>query len=129
MRSSTADPGGPVAAGLSVLVAIIGVVLFDVPSLMLGAEDSAAPFLLMYGAWRGRKWGAVLLIVVDAFWIVQAVSSLLVDTAAPALVFAAPEPQRPPARLRPARRRVRGCRVGAPGATGRPRVRGRAAGP
>ena len=30
------------------LVAIIGVVLFDVPSLMLGAEDSAAPFLLVY---------------------------------------------------------------------------------
>ena len=103
MATLTRATAWKVAAGLSVLVAIIGVVLFDVPNLMLGAEDSAAPFLLVlgsftsdvvalvaaYGAWRGQKWGAVLLIVVNAFWIVQAVSSLLVDTAATALVFAA----------------------------------------
>lgn len=91
-----------IAAALSVLVAIIGVVLFDLPNLFLGAEESAAPFLLVlgsftsdivafvaaYGAWRGQKWGAVLLIVVNAFWIVQAVSSLLFDRTVTEFVFA-----------------------------------------
>ena len=92
-----------IAAALSVLVAVIGVVLFDLPNLFLGAEESKAPFALVlgsftsdvlafvaaYGAWRTQKWGAVLLIVVNAFWIVQAVSSLLFDSTGAELTFAA----------------------------------------
>jgi uncharacterized membrane protein (DUF2068 family) len=91
-----------IAAALSVLVAVIGVVLFDLPNLFLGAEESAAPYLLVlgsftsdvlafvaaYGAWRTQKWGAVLLIVINAFWIVQAVSSLLFDRTAVEFAFA-----------------------------------------
>lgn len=90
------------AAVLSVLVAIIGIALFDLPNLVLGARDSQDPFALVigsftsdvvalvaaYGAWRGQKWGAVLLIVVNAFWIVQAVGSLLFDSSTSELVFA-----------------------------------------
>ncbi|MBL7259318.1 hypothetical protein [Paractinoplanes lichenicola] len=91
-----------VAAVLSVLVAIIGIVAFDLPNLVLGAEDSRDPFALVlgsftsdvvalvaaYGAWRLQKWGAVLLIAVNAFWIIQAVGSLLFDTGAGAIAFA-----------------------------------------
>ena len=91
-----------VAAVLSVLVALIGIGLFDLPNLVLGAEDSRDPFALVlgsftsdvlalvaaYGAWRGQKWGAVLLIAVNAFWIVQAVASLLFDSTTTEFVFA-----------------------------------------
>ncbi len=91
-----------IAAALSVLVAIIGIALFDLPNLVLGARDSEAPFGLVlgsftsdvlalvaaYGAWRLQKWGAVLLIAVNAFWIVQAVTSLLFDRTGAELLFA-----------------------------------------
>ncbi|MFD0744603.1 hypothetical protein ACFQ1L_24370 [Phytohabitans flavus] len=90
-----------IAAVLAVLVAIIGIALYDLPNLVLGADESESPFGLVigsftsdvlalvaaYGAWRAQKWGAVLLIVVNAFWIVQAITSLLVDTAAVEMVF------------------------------------------
>lgn len=102
MGQMTRSTALKIAAALSVLVAVLGVVLFDLPNLMLGAEDSAEPFLLVlgsftsdvlalvaaYGAWRGQKWGAVLLILVNAFWLVQAVSTLLFDSATVGLVFA-----------------------------------------
>ena len=91
------------AAVLSVLVALIGIGLYDLPNLVLGARDSDGPFALVlgsfasdvlalvaaYGAWRSQKWGAVLLIVVNAFWIVQAVASLLFDSTGAELTFAA----------------------------------------
>jgi len=92
-----------IAAVLSVLVALIGIGLFDLPNLVLGARDSAAPFALVlgsftsdvvalvaaYGAWRSQKWGVVLLIVVNAFWIVQAIASLLFDSTLTEVTFAA----------------------------------------
>ena len=91
-----------VAAVLSVLVALIGIGLFDLPNLVLGADRSADPFALVigsftsdvvalvaaYGAWRGQKWGAVLLIVVNAFWIIQAIGSLLFDSTTGEMIFA-----------------------------------------
>jgi hypothetical protein len=91
-----------IAAALSVLVAIIGITLFDLPNLVLGAQDSRDPFAIVlgsftsdvlalvaaYGAWRGQKWGAVLLIAVNAFWLVQAIGSLLFDVSAGEMVFA-----------------------------------------
>ena len=91
------------AAVLSVLVALIGIGLYDLPNLVLGARDSDGPFALVlgsftsdvlalvaaYGAWRGQKWGAVLLIAVNAFWIVQAITSLLFDSTGAELTFAA----------------------------------------
>jgi hypothetical protein len=92
-----------IAAVLSVLVAVIGIALFDLPNLVLGARESESPFALVvgsftsdvvalvaaYGAWRAQKWGAVLLIAVNAFWIVQAIGSLLFDGATTELLFAA----------------------------------------
>jgi hypothetical protein len=92
-----------IAAVLSVLVALIGIGLFDLPNLRLGAQASREPFALVlgsftsdvlalvaaYGAWRAQKWGAVLLIAVNAFWILQAVGSLLFDSTAAELTFAA----------------------------------------
>jgi uncharacterized membrane protein (DUF2068 family) len=91
-----------IAAVLSVLVALIGIALFDLPNLVLGADRSADPFALVlgsftsdvlalvaaYGAWRNQKWGAVLLIAVNAFWIVQAIGSLLFDSTVTEMVFA-----------------------------------------
>ena len=91
-----------IAAVLSVLVAAIGITLFDLPNLVLGARESADPFALVlgsftsdvlalvaaYGAWRTQKWGAVLLIAVNAFWIVQAIGSLLFDSTTSELIFA-----------------------------------------
>ena len=91
-----------IAAVLSVLVALIGIVLFDLPNLILGARDSAGPFALVlgsftsdvialvaaYGAWRAQKWGAVLLLAVNSFWIVQAIGSLLFDSTTTEMIFA-----------------------------------------
>lgn len=102
MRSMTRSTALKLAAALSVLVAITGIVLFDLPNLVLGARESDAPFPLVlgsftsdvlalvaaYGAWRVQKWGAVLLIAVNAFWLVQAITALLSDSGAGPLVFA-----------------------------------------
>lgn len=90
------------AAVLSLVVAIIGVTLYDLPNLLLGAAASRSPYPLVlgsfvtdvlafvaaYGAWRNQKWGAVLLIAINAFWVVQAVSGLLFDTTSLETVFA-----------------------------------------
>ncbi len=95
MAAMTRSTALKIAAVLSVLVAVLGIALFDLPNLVLGARDSDAPFAIVigsfasdvlalvaaYGAWRGQKWGAVLLIVVNAFWIVQAISALLFESA------------------------------------------------
>lgn len=103
MTAMTRSTALKLAAVLSVLVALIGITLFDLPNLVLGAGGSKAPFAIVlgsfasdvvalvaaYGAWRGQKWGAVLLIVVNAFWLVQAVGSLLFDSTAGEMAFAA----------------------------------------
>ena len=102
MTGMTRSTALKVAAVLSVLVALIGIGLFDLPNLVLGAEDSQDPFAIVvgsfasdilalvaaYGAWRNQKWGAVLLIAVNAFWVVQAVGSLLFDSTAGEFAFA-----------------------------------------
>jgi hypothetical protein len=90
-----------IAAVLSVLVGVIGIVFYDLPNLTLGASASESPFWMVigsfvtdilalvaaYGAWRGQKWGAVLLILVNAFWILQAVGTLLFGTTTFDFVF------------------------------------------
>lgn len=102
MSAMTRSTALKAAAVLSVLVALIGIGLFDLPNLVLGAQDSEDPFALVlgsftsdvlalvaaYGAWRSQKWGAVLLIAVNAFWIVQAIASLLFDSTGAELAFA-----------------------------------------
>lgn len=79
-----------VAAGMSVLVALVGFVAYDVPTLLDGADASHDPYWIVlgsfasdvvalvaaYGAWRRQLWGAVLLIVVNVFWMVQVVGTL-----------------------------------------------------
>ncbi|WP_433824462.1 hypothetical protein ACQP2E_20160 [Actinoplanes sp. CA-015351] len=102
MEIMTRSTALKIAAVLSVLVALIGITMFDLPNLVLGAQDSREPFAIVlgsftsdvlalvaaYGAWRSQKWGAVLLIAVNAFWLVQAIGSLLFDTTAGETVFA-----------------------------------------
>jgi uncharacterized membrane protein (UPF0136 family) len=80
-----------VAAVLSVLVAIIGLVAYDLPNLFKGANASEdayglvlgsfasdiLAFVAAYGTYRRQRWGVVLLIVVNVYWIVQAITTLL----------------------------------------------------
>lgn len=79
-----------VAAVLSTLVALLGIAFYDVPSLIDGASASRDPYWLVlgsfasdvaaliaaFGAWRRQVWGVVLLIVVNMFWVIQAVTTL-----------------------------------------------------
>lgn len=92
-----------IAAAISLLVAITGLALYDLPNVILGAEASPYPYPLVigsfitdvltfaavYGAWRNQKWGAVLLVLVNAFWMIQAALTLLVDPSVGEFVFAA----------------------------------------
>lgn len=103
MSTLTRSTALKIAAVLSVIVAVIGIVFYDLPTLAAGAAAAEGEFPLVlgsfatdvlafvaaYGAWRSQKWGAVLLIVINAFWLVQAVSSLFVDTGTFAVAFAA----------------------------------------
>ncbi len=90
-----------IAAVLSLIVGLIGIFGYDLPNLMLGAAASEDPYWLVigsfisdilvfvgaYGAWRGKKWGAVLLILINAYWLVQAISTLLIGSTTFDLVF------------------------------------------
>ncbi|GAA2374606.1 hypothetical protein Cme02nite_03790 [Catellatospora methionotrophica] len=102
MATMTRSTALKIAATLSVVVAIIGIAMFDLPNLTLGAQHSRDPFAIVlgsfasdilalvaaYGAWRTQKWGAVLLVGVNMFWLVQAIGSLLLDTSLGETVFA-----------------------------------------
>lgn len=80
-----------VAAVISIVVALVGLVAYDVPSLVDGADASRDPYWIVlgsfasdvlalvaaYGAWRRQVWGVVLLLVVNVFWTLQAVTTLL----------------------------------------------------
>jgi hypothetical protein len=79
------------AAVLSVLVAAFGLAAYDLPNLFKGAAESedayglvlgsfasdVVAFVAAYGAYRRQKWGVVLLLVVNSYWIVQAITTLL----------------------------------------------------
>jgi hypothetical protein len=92
-----------VAAALSVVVAIVGLVVYDVPSLVAGAAASPDPYWLVlgsfasdvvafiaaYGAIRGQRWGVVLLLVVNTYWFLQAITGLLAAGDAGATTFSA----------------------------------------
>lgn len=80
-----------VAAVVSVLIALLGLVGYDLPGLMRGADEAGDPywmviasfavdvavFIAAYGAWRRQAWGVVLLVVVDVFNLVLAVGTVL----------------------------------------------------
>lgn len=80
-----------VAAVISIVVALVGLVAYDVPSLVDGADASRDPYWIVlgsfasdvlalvaaYGAWRRQVWGVVLLLVINVFWTLQAVTTLL----------------------------------------------------
>ncbi len=92
-----------VAAVLSVLVAIVALVVYDIPSLVQGAAASPDPYWLVlgsfasdvvalvaaFGAVRGQRWGVVLLLVVNTYWFLQAITGLLAAGGAGELVFSA----------------------------------------
>lgn len=91
-----------IAAVLSLIVALIGIVSYDLPNLMLGAAASQSPYPLVlgsfvtdvlafvaaYGAWRNQKWGTVLLLLIMVFWLIQAMFGLLFGTTGFELGFA-----------------------------------------
>jgi peptidoglycan/LPS O-acetylase OafA/YrhL len=80
-----------IAASISVVVALLAIAFYDIPSLVEGADASRDPYWLVlgsfatdivalvaaYGAWRRQVWGVVLLLVVNVFWTLQAVGTLL----------------------------------------------------
>lgn len=75
-----------VAAIISIVVATISIVVYDLPTLAKGASGSDDPFALVigsfatdvvaliaaYGALRRQRWGVIALIVVQSFWALQA---------------------------------------------------------
>lgn len=75
-----------VAAIISIVVATISIVLYDLPTLAKGASGTDDPFGLVigsfatdvvaliaaYGALRRQRWGVIALIVVQSFWALQA---------------------------------------------------------
>lgn len=101
LRKLTRATALKIAAVLSLFVGLIGIVGYDLPNLMLGAAASEDPYWLVigsfvtdilafvaaYGAWRGQKWGAVLLILINAFWLIQAIATLLFGTTTFDFVF------------------------------------------
>jgi len=80
-----------VAAIVSATVAVLGLAVYDIPGLVGGASVSRDPFWVVlgssasdvaaliaaFGAWTRQVWGVVLLLVVNCFWIVQTVTTLL----------------------------------------------------
>lgn len=91
-----------IAAVLSVLVALTGLALYDLPNLPQGpagvddpyafvvlsfASDVLA-FVAAFGTWRREKWGIVLLLVVNLYWVVQSVTTLVNPTQSGDTAFA-----------------------------------------
>ena len=80
-----------VAAIISIFVAPISIVVYDLPTLAKGASGSDDPFALVigsfasdvvaliaaYGALRRQRWGVIALIVVQSFWALQAGVALI----------------------------------------------------
>ncbi len=80
-----------IAAVLSILVALTGLALYDLPNLPNGPAGVDDPYALVvlsfasdvlafvaaFGTWRREKWGIVLLMVVNVFWVVQAVTTMV----------------------------------------------------
>ncbi len=80
-----------VAAVISIVVATISIVVYDLPTLAKGASGSDDPFALVvgsfasdvvaliaaYGALRRQRWGVIALVVVQSFWALQAGVALI----------------------------------------------------
>lgn len=95
---------GKIAAGIALVVALFAIVSYDLPGLLGGAEAVPHPFaywiilgsfasdmlalVAAYGAWHAQKWGAILLILVNLFWLIQAVSTMLLAPDSASFVLA-----------------------------------------
>jgi len=89
-----------IAAAIILLLALLDLFIFELPSLMLGqaAVDQAAatdgggpPFFMVllssaldvlgvvtaYGLWRGQRWGVILAIVLSAFNVLSGLAGAL----------------------------------------------------
>ena len=90
-----------VAAVVSVLVALFAFAAYDIPTLIDGADASGDPYWIVigsfasdvvalvaaYGAWRRQLWGVVLLVAVNVYWILQAITTLFDDATNSDIVF------------------------------------------
>ena len=91
-----------IAAVLSVLVALTGLALYDLPNLPQGPAGVDDPYALVvlsfasdvlafvaaFGTWRREKWGIVLLMIVNLYWVVQSVTTLVNPTQSGDTAFA-----------------------------------------
>lgn len=91
-----------IATGISLVVAVHEIFFHDLPGLIGGAEAFPLPYWIIlgsftsdilalaaaYGAWRGQKWGTILLICVNLFWLIQASGGLLIANGPFDLAFA-----------------------------------------
>jgi len=91
-----------IAAVLSVLVAVAGLVLYDLPNLPKGPDGIDDPYALVvlsfasdvlafvaaFGTWRRERWGIVLCLVVNLYWVVQSVTTLVNPSQAGDTAFA-----------------------------------------
>jgi hypothetical protein len=95
---------GKIAAGIALVVALVAIVTYDLPGLLGGADAVPHPYaywlvlgsfasdmlalVAAYGVWHAQKWGAILLILVNLFWIVQAISTMLLAADTASFIFA-----------------------------------------
>lgn len=91
-----------IAAVLSVLVALAGLALYDLPNLPQGPAGVEEPYALVvlsfasdvlafvaaFGTWRRERWGIVVCLVVNLYWVVQSVTTLVNPTQAGDTAFA-----------------------------------------
>jgi hypothetical protein len=84
---------GKIAAGIALVVALFAIVASDLPGLIGGADAFPYPYpywwilgsfasdilalVAAYGAWQTQKWGLMLLILINLFWLFQAISTML----------------------------------------------------
>ncbi len=91
-----------IAAVLSVLVAVAGLLLYDLPNLPEGPAGVDEPYALVvlsfasdvlafvaaFGTWRRERWAIVLCTMVNLYWVVQSVTTLVNPTRSGDTVFA-----------------------------------------
>ena len=92
-----------VAAAVSAVVAAVSVAAYDLPTLAKGSGDGSGQFALVlgsfasdvlalvgaYGTFRRQRWGIVVLVVVNCYWVLQAVAAVMDGSAALGVVMIA----------------------------------------
>lgn len=101
-----------IAAVITLVLALLDLVIYEIPPLMLGqvavdqianGDGSGPPFFMVllqsafdilaivasYGAWRAQRWGVILVIVISAFSSLTGILGVLFAGDATTRIFAA----------------------------------------